>query len=640
MLYNAKKRILSVIGLIIAAAMIISSCDAVTGPDGLANGAAALSVSRSKVQVVPTYHITTVQDLIDVNNDPSANYVLENDLTLDRWIPICDPSTGQTAFTGTFNGQGNTITVNSFDARAATRGNYLGIFAVIGGDEGPSSVANLNVRLGVDAITTSAQYVGGLVAYTRDAAFSNIAVTGRLNVTQDLTTVASFNVGGVAGFAASSTFTNVKADIAFTTLRLVSPPPTLKWEIWRGDDTFRVRSVIDTVTVTGEDGVTTGGVAGLVKFSQFRTVTVTGSITATGQVQGTPVYAGGVLGYANGATVDNSRTNIVVIGNGPGYNTSGGGVAGYVINTAVRDSYAEGPVDLSGPSDEFGWDYSWQVYAGGLVGYAGGSDAAPSLVDHSHASGSVYAYAPFPYAGGLVGYLYGYNDFASPAKNGSTVSRSYATGPVSAAVQTDTVENYGDIPYAGGLVGYSSVVGSTIADSYATGSASATTEGTFAWAGGIVGGNANDAVVLRTYATGNVSSRTGSLDPLYPPYHAETDTGPAVGGIAGFNYYSAATLVGKSVALNITVKGNQSVTQDVVHRVAGSLGTTAGFIGTLDDNYANKGMTVGDNWQEDKGLDEVDGADVESVPSQALYAGLGWDFAGIWQMAGTYPTLR
>jgi hypothetical protein len=627
-------------GLIIASALIISSCEAVSGPGGLADGDAALSASRANVVGI---NINTDFDLSQIGVDPNfpanGNYDLTANLTLTNWTPICGPgATGP--FTGTFDGHGYTITVQSF-TNTAIAGKYLGIFAVIGDDEGAPSVSNLNVEVAVAPITTSAQYVGGVVGHARDAAFFNIAVTGKFSVTQDPNTPTNFNVGGVAGFAASSSFNNITATVGFEAIRTVQPALSgLKWEISRGVDTFRARAVIGSeVAITGEDGITAGGIAGEAKFSQFRNITVNGNISAAGVTQGTPAYAGGVLGYGNGAAVDNAQTRVEILAIGPGYNSSAGGVAGYVINTTVRDSSAEGPVTLYGFSDEFDWGASWQVYAGGLVGYAGGSEISASLIDHSHATGTVNTYAPYPYAGGLVGYLYGYNDFTNPAKNGSTVSRSYATGTVRAETQTDTANKIADIPYAGGLVGYSSVTGSTVKDSYVTGNAYAVTEGTYAWAGGIIGGNANDAVVLRVYATGYVFSQTGEFPPLYEPDYAPA--GPATGGIAGFNYYTAATLVSDSVALNDRVYGtNRAGRQDVVHRVVGSLGDNTGHNGTLVDNYGNIDMVVDEVWTQHKGLNDEDGADVNSAPSQALYAGLGWNFRTVWELTGTYPTLR
>jgi hypothetical protein len=630
--------------LIIVSALIISSCEALSGPGGLADGDAALSVSRANVEA--THHITSVADLIAVNDDLAGTYLLDADLVVSDWIPIGYDQrvlpTIVNPFTGTFDGQGHTITVNSFDSTVAAGGQYLGIFAVIGNGTAyfpPVSVSNLTVALGINPTTASAQYVGGLAGYTDTATFNTLSVTGRLDVTQS-PAATTFNVGGVAGFADNSSFINVKEDLNGNAVRAVAPVSPVKWEIWQGDGIFRARALIDSVAaVTGQDGVTIGGTAGYARNSLFSNVTVSGRVNATGQTQGTPVYVGGVVGAAIGTNIDDSWTSAEISGEGPGYNTSAGGVAGYITGSRVRNSYAVGRVNLRGTSVDFGYSYSWQVYAGGLVGYAGGSNAGPSLVYHSYATGEVYAFAPYPYAGGLVGYLYGYNDFVNPAKNGSTVSRSYAIGIVRAETQTDTAHNIADIPYAGGLVGYSSVADSTIVDSYATGDAYAVTKGTYAWAGGIVGGNANNAVVLRTYATGYVESVTGDLPSLYPPAYA--DAGPAAGGIAGFNYYTAATSVSRSVALNDEVYGtNGAARQAVVHRVVGSLGSGAG-IGTLNTNYAFIEMIVSEFWAQDIGLDRVDGANTVAVPPQSLYENtLHWDFVDVWQLTGTYPTLR
>jgi hypothetical protein len=188
-------------------------------------------------------------------------------------------------------------------------------------------------------------------------------------------------------------------------------------------------------------------------------------------------------------------------------------------------------------------------------------------------------------------------------------------------------------------VGYASVVDSTVKDSYATGAVLAETDGAYAWAGGVIGGNANNAVVIRTYATGDVTSTTGALPPLYPPDHGNVP-GPAAGGIAGFNYYSPKTLVSNSVALNESIYGNQSESQNVVHRVVGSLGNESGYIGTLDNNYANENVTIGDYWKSHIGPNFEDGADVLLPPPQSLYEKLGWDFSRVWQLTGAYPTLR
>jgi hypothetical protein len=630
----------SITGLIFAAAIIISSCEDVTNiKGGIAEYSelAALSVSSAKVgDPIPIYDVDELELIGDTYEYPAnGDYILEDDLTLTSWTPICDPTAGRDPFTGTFDGNGHTITVLSYASSVLNNNTYIGIFAVLGGVEDDPSVSNLTVEPMLTITTAKAQYVGGIAGYARNTVFTNITIDGILNATSS-NSVANYNVGGVSGFAASSSFINVHVEDLIEGQLNVPPPSPDKWEIWRGDGTFRVRSPL---AVTGQDGVTTGGVVGYAKNSQFRSITVTGSVQAEGRQQKNPAYAGGVVGAGDGLSIDDAYTSVTVTGDGNGYNTSAGGVAGYILESRVRNSSAAGAVNAVADSASFGWSDSWQVYAGGLVGYAGGTDTAPSQIDHSNATGNVSADSPFPYAGGLVGYLYGFNDFTNPAKNGSTVNKSCAAGNVTAISEPDPSLNYGDIPYAGGLVGYSSVIGSTIVDSYARGNVNATTLGAYAWAGGIIGGNANDAVVLRTYATGTVESDTGTRNPLYAPDYAPS--GPAAGGIAGFNYYTAKTSVSNSVALNTEVDGDQSIGQDVVHRVVGSIGDGSGHDGVIYNNLAYENMDVHDNWKPEYGANRRDGANTAKAPNKDVYTDLSWDFTNTWTIGSDgYPIIK
>jgi hypothetical protein len=656
---------------------VFTACQDITGPEAGIPGA---RFSTAKVNQIP---ITDQASLAAIQNNPTDNYVLANSFAVTNWVPICGPDTGSAAFSGTLDGAGYTITINSFDPRALGGGNYIGIFQTVvadgkNGQMGAPVIENLTVE-NLAAEATAAQYVGGLAAYAQGTQFTNITVNGKFGVNDTATGTFDFggvagyaglitvsvsgydtdyasiftgitinanfsvdyntstatiaNIGGVAGLADRATLQNITLNGALNTTHASVEVPDWASLVIKG--VFPDQAVFITAQPTS--GLFTGGVVGYINASQISAVNSAMPVTARSVT--TVAYAGGVAGYAEGTNMYTSQNTGSVDSNGPGYNTSAGGIAGYIVASRVRDSSASGEIRATALSQTFDYDASWQAYAGGLVGYVGGSEAAPSVVEHNYAAGAVTTYAPYPYAGGLVGYLYGYNDFSNPAKNGSAVRQSYATGPVIARVQTDTTNNISDIPYAGGLVGYSSVVESTIADSYATGSVLATTDGTYAWAGGIVGGNANDALVIRTYSTSNVTSTTGTLSPLYNPLYA--DAGPAAGGIAGFNYYTAKTTVSYSVALNGTIYGNQSAAQDVVHRVAGSLGDGSGHNGTLIQNYARDDMSVQSNWTQHKGLNDLDGADTIPVPPQSLYYGLGWDFATVWNIGTSgYPFLR
>jgi hypothetical protein len=575
--------------------MVISSCDAGTGVSG---DAAQFALSASGAKANPNAIVITDQTgLAAIESAPSGDYVLGASFAVTNWKPICGPDTVTGPFTGTFDGAGYTITVQSFHTDVLTTFGYLGIFATTDGPE--TAISNLTVNIAVNPIVTeTAQWFGGVVAYAENTTFTNIQVDGVLDIISSI------------------------------------PAPTKLRNVWETVNGARVLNV----NATTDSGFNVGGVVGYANNTSITKADSRLAIATAGSVN-TAVFTGGIAGFTDYSTITGSRNSGVVIGNGPGYNTSAGGIAGYIVASDVSNSFASGKVELTGFSTQFDWDDSWQIDAGGLVGYAGGADDRRSTITRSYATGNVSATAPFPYAGGLVGYVYGYNNFSDPAMNGTLVSRSYATGNVVSTSQDDPKGVVGDIPYAGGLVGYSSIIGSTIEDSYARGNATVTTNGTYAWAGGLIGGNANDAVVNRVYATGDVESRTGSLPPLYAPDYA--DAGPAAGGIAGFNYYTVKTSINYSFALNGLVDGNQTTAQDMVHRVAGSLGNKSGFVGILSNNRANEKMKVVDNWKPEYGTDKRDGANTAERPAQSVYTDLSWDFRTVWTMGSDgYPILQ
>jgi hypothetical protein len=538
-----------------------------------------------------------------IDSNPSGSYILVNSITLTGLTPICDPDSGYDPFTGILDGDGFTILVESFASGALDNNPHIGIFA----ESGASALfKNLTVNLATDPLTiNTAQYAGGLVAYAEGTTFDNITVNGEFVVT-------------------------------FTGPRPPSPSSAARKPA-KGADNYHAL----LPGITAPEGFSVGGVAGYAGVSTiFNAITTELFVNAASR--NSTVFAGGAVGFAEDSTISASRNSGDIRADGPGYNTSAGGIAGYIEHTTVTYSSSGGAISANATGGAADWDDSWQIDAGGLVGYSGGNPNGKSLITNSHATGNVTSTGPFPYAGGLVGYNYGYSIFVpTPASgNGSIVSQSYATGNVTAISETQTSSTgpYGNIPYAGGLAGYNSMVGSTIEDSYARGNVTATTPGTYSWAGGVVGGNANNAVVTRTYSTGDVVNRVGDLDPLSPPYNGDVP-GPASGGIAGFNYYTDETVVSYSVALNSLIDTNNT-DQDVVHRVVGHLGNTSGFTGTLNDNLAYDGMTVNNIVKPDPGTDRRDGGDTVAQPDQSVYAGLKWNFTDIWTIGNDgYPAL-
>jgi hypothetical protein len=667
-----RRAIKPVIGLIVASAMIIS-CEAVNGPGVDAGNVAALLASRANVGV--TYHIRTVQQLMDVNNDTTGDYILDAPLTLTGWEPLCDPDTVG-AFTGTFDGQGNTITISSFDQRTIDRGTYLGIFAV--SERATFSNLTVDIETGIVS-TTAAQYVGGLVAQATGTTFNGITVTGTLDIAATSNSDDTpFSVGLVAGSAArGSVFSNTTIEASLNVLYSSTATNNVNAGGFAGsltdgkvsggvvDGEFTVKADMPYY-YEPDNGLRVGAVAGYAANTGFDSVTVDVSTAVDAVSQQTPTHVAGVIGRGLNIFVNNSVSNAVITGNGPGYTTAAGGIGGYVQQGTVTNSSASGDVTLGAVWVSTGFDV-WQIYAGGLVGYSGGSSTAGSVIEHSHASGNISATAPYPYAGGLVGYNYGYVEFtpderqsyyrgllkitASVTSNGSRIVRSYATGN---AMATATPGSNG-LPYAGGLAGYSSVPTATTTDpdpnienSYARGNATVTTEGKYGWAGGLLASNAQGSIVDKTYATGDVFVTVGDNDLPYP--QPGINPGAAGGGIAGTNYYTDVSsdfdpLVEHSVALNKLIYGAVTTgsTPYLLHRVVGDLGDPAqGYgLGTLDDNLANRYMLVSPVWHQDIGLDKLDGDDTDAKPPTGVFTGLGWNFSDIWTMgADGYPVLQ
>jgi hypothetical protein len=543
-------------------------------------------------------------ELKAIEDDPAGDYILTASFPLTNWTPICDPDTGVDPFTGNLDGDGFTITVNSFDGTALSGSQYIGIFAT---SDASAEFFDLTVGFATGNLSApAARHVGGLVAYAEGTTFTDITVSGSFDVTTSIT----------------------------------APGLPVRPDLSRLPFADSFHALIPGADKTS--GLNIGGVAGYSgATSSFSGINAGANITATSR--NTAAFVGGVVGFSDDSSITSSHNTENITANGPGYNTSAGGIAGYIVHTTVDQSSSSGVIAGSA-SGGTGWNDSWQVDVGGLVGYSGGSDAGSSSITKSSATGTVSAVGPFPYAGGLLGYNYGDNNFSTNAQaHGSLVSRSYASSYVTAQ-SVSSGNTYGNIPYAGGLAGYSSIVGSLIEDSYATGPAIVLTPGTYAWAGGLVGGNANDSVVNRTYATGSVSSTVGSLAPLFAPTNALN--GPAAGGIAGFNYYTTATTTSNSIALNELLDTNNTTPNppvDVVRRVVGSWGIAAP-LGTLTNNLAYDTMTVntyvpsGPN----PGLTLRDGSSSVAQPPQSVYEkDLGWDFANVWQpFSSGYPKLR
>jgi len=217
---------------------------------------------------------------------------------------------------------------------------------------------------------------------------------------------------------------------------------------------------------------------------------------SSGRVGGT-AFVGGLVGYNYVGNVSNSHFSGNVTGD---YEV--GGLAGCNYEGTVSNSYFSGIVTSTGfvaglVGENFGGTVS-DSHSNGTVTGTGTTYAVGGLVGESN--GGTISNSCFDgtvtgddYVGGLVGCnVYG-----------GTVSNSYSTGSV--------IGNY----YVGGLMGLNEE--GTVSDSYSSADATGT-----ACVGGLVGKN-DAATVSNSYATGTVT-RFGLL------------TNASFGGFIGYNY--------------------------------------------------------------------------------------------------------
>jgi len=442
------------------------------------------------------FHMTENISLSDESSNPIGNMI--------------------TKFTGTFDGQGYTISNYTINKNSE----YVGLFGYLGEN---GVIKDLTVHAGADGVRGRAN-VGILVGYSEKGVIANCSSSGNATATLD------YAAGGLVGYNNQGTITNCSSSGNATATILNA-----------GGLVGVNNGLITNCSASGSATAINSDAGGLVGWNNGGTITdcsatgnataeydyagglvgqnqTNGSITncsATGNAAATHNYAGGLVGYVDDGTI----TNCSATGNATAVN-SAGGLFGYNDGTA-ENCNATGDVTAT------------QDYAGGLVGWNAGvltdCSATGSANANENAGGLVgtnYGPVTVCYATGTatvgnaqVGGLIGYN--------GHTVANCFATGNATAAGT-----------YAGSLVGWN---GGTVTNCYATGNACSGV-----CAGGLVGWN--DDLLTNCYATGNATAQSqvagglvgtnsnfGNVTNCYATGTA-TATGGYAGGFVGTNY--------------------------------------------------------------------------------------------------------
>lgn len=311
-------------------------------------------------------HISTAADLQDINDNLDGDYVLDGDIDLTdcldggSWTPI---GTSQDPFTGTFDGQGHSITgltINDTDFE------NQGLFGYVGSD---GTVRNLTVSgtVSVSVDSGDSVSVGGVVGQNNGGTVTNCHNTVEISGSSSGDNGDSIFVGGVVGYNSSGTITNCS----------------------------------NTSTVSGDgskgDNIYVGGVVGYNSKGTVTNCSNTGTVSGNGSVNGfygDSISVGGVVGENSGiGTVENCYNTGTVSSDNSAATI--GGVVGYFIydndskQGTVENCYNAGEVKGSARN------------AGGVVGFEH-IIKEEVTVTNCYNTGAVSGGS---YVGGVVGYF-------------------------------------------------------------------------------------------------------------------------------------------------------------------------------------------------------------------------------------------
>ncbi len=256
------------------------------------------------------YLISSANQLKHVKFDLNASYRLTANITVDAIEPIGIDN--ETYYTGTFDGNGKTVTVTN----PITNTQYVGLFAYTGTD---AVIENLTVAANV--ASTGDDNFAGIIAAVNCGKIDNCHASGTVSATGS-----TAMVGGLVGDSAGA-ITDSTADV--------------------------------TVTASGLSSYAGGLVGNNLSYAYIQNCSSTGTVTASGAgTEGSPTAVGGLVGY--------SGSNAVIIASSAAGTVMGGqyvAVGGLVGENegSVTGCYATG----NAQADETDSDI------GGLVGHNG-----------------------------------------------------------------------------------------------------------------------------------------------------------------------------------------------------------------------------------------------------------------------------
>jgi hypothetical protein len=354
------------------------------------------------------------------------DYILMDDIELDNRDPV--------EFNGTFDGNGKTITLNSFVSGALAYPN-LGIFTAVNTTSATVSpkagVSNLTIEVNLDTqnpLTTSAAAIGMLAGSASGATFDNITVSpgpllpGPLAI--EATNGGLVEAGGIIGSMTKSAISDSSSALAIDATAIMGGLNTSSRFGGIAGAAVSGSTITNSVN-TGAISLTTNGntpCAGGIAGYTYDNATVelcknTGNVTLIGLGTYVTPYSGGIVGrHTNASTIRKSYAacNVSTCADASVSQVTAGGIAGAMRNeqnnqtfiSYITDCYFRGDVTVT----VGGESTRNPAMAGGIVGfiYTGGTGNTQSgIVENCYATGNVSADSSngAAAAGGIAGNL-------------------------------------------------------------------------------------------------------------------------------------------------------------------------------------------------------------------------------------------
>lgn len=422
------------------------------------------------------YLIYTAEDLQNINDDVTAHYKLAADIDLQEmdFTPIGNTDTG--AFTGSFDGEGYTISnLNVF------AGKYVGLF---GYNEG--TIKNVTLT---DVYVYGTRYVGAVVAYNEEnAVIENCSVlSGEVESDGGLNNVSAGGICGTNYGVISGEFSN-GADLTVNNTEVAYAAGICAHNVGEFSGVFA--NTGDVYANCTNDDAYAGGILAVTSSDVEITATNSGNISSSS-------CAGGIGAYFSQPSKFTDCSNL---GHIEGIQNSNlkypyylGGIGGCFVQLAeFENCYNTGNVKviLTG-------ELTRRLYLAGI----GGRFCAASSFLNCHNTGDIYGqsdslydfwgngdYGDSSYCGGISGYATHHSEFITCSNTGSVGSRTWSS-------------------FVGGLNGYlESQSYISLENCSNTGEITADGEEGAAYSAGLLGFIENLAKIKNCYNTGIVKS--------------------------------------------------------------------------------------------------------------------------------------